>query len=143
MARVKQQPWQTVPYIRANGGCDVLDYLDRLRERKLRSWLHFEELRKQIIARGPFDVGPPYWQAVGDSLFEISWGHNRVYCSVEGQRIVMMYAAVYKLWPKFRSADRRKCESGRDDVRSAAYDQEQRELKYLAFCQRRGKDGSL
>jgi hypothetical protein len=115
--------------------------LERLKADNLKSWLHFEEIRRQMLERGPFAVGPPYWEGLGDGLYEISWGRNRVYCSVETERCVVMYLGVYKLWKKFRRSDRRACEARRNDFLSAAYDQEQRELKYLAHCQRRGKNG--
>ena len=143
MIKGPRQPWTTVPYIGPNGCCDVLDYLDKLRGRKINSWQNFENIREKIETDGPFAVGPPYWQGVGDDLFEISWGHHRVYCSVEHPQRVLMYLAVYKLWPKLRPGDRKKCNTRRSDVRSSAYDDEQRQLKYLAYCQRRGRNGSL
>ena len=131
--------WQILPYIATSGSSDVLDYLESIKDTKRRSWEHFENLRKQIEQRGPFALGGPYWEAVGDQLYEISWGRNRAYCSVEGERIVVMYVAVLKLWPKMRSGDRKKCLVRRDDFRSASYDHEKRTYSYLGHRQRRGK----
>jgi hypothetical protein len=139
MPKPEKPVWRTLPYISASGASEVLDYLEELKASDLKSWLHFKNICEQIVARGPFAVGPPYWEGLGDGLFEISWGHNRVYCSVEGTRVVMMYVAVYKLWKKFRPEDRKKCEARRADVQSVAYDEQQREYLYLAHCQRRGK----
>lgn len=88
-------------------------------------------------------VGPPHWKGLGGELFEIRWRRHRIYCSVEDPRRVMMYVAVYKLWDKFRASDRNKCLTRRADTLSADYDEEQRKFKYLAYCQRRGKNGSI
>lgn len=132
-------PWRVVPYIAPSGSCDVRDYLDNLRNTKRRSWEQFDIIRKEIEERGPFALGGPYWEAVGDKLYEISWGRHRAYCSVEGERVVVMYVAVLKLWPKMRKGDRRKCLSRRDDFQSIDYDFEKRTYLYLAHQQRRGK----
>jgi hypothetical protein len=136
--------WRTVPYVSPSGASEVVDYLRDLRDGNRKSWEFFENIRSQIVERGPFIVGPPYWEGVGGELFEVSWGRHRVYCSVEEPRLVVMYCAVYKLWPKFRSADRRKCETRRSDFRSGEYDEESRSYLYEMHRQKRdnrGKDG--
>lgn len=135
--------WQIVPYVAPSGGSDVLDYLEDLKSRKRRSWEHFEIIRKEMEQRGPFDLGGQYWESVGDQLYEISWGRNRAYCSVEGERIVVMYVAVLKLWPKMRKGDRRKCLVRRADFQSVGYDLEEREYLYRAHRTLRGKHESF
>jgi hypothetical protein len=137
--RTFRLPWKVVPYIAPSGSSDVLDYLEALKGRKRRSWDHLQIILKEMEQRGPFDLGGQYWEAVGDQLYEISWGRNRAYCSVEGERVVVMYVAVNKLWPKMRSGDRKKCFVRRADFQSAAYDLENREYLYRAHCNRRGK----
>lgn len=138
-------PWKVVPYIAPSGRCDVLDYLEDLRDRKRRSYEHFEIIRAEMEARGPFNLGGQYWEAVGDQLYEISWGRNRAYCSVEDNRIVVMYVTVLKLWKKMRASDRRLCLSRRADFQTIGsdlkdgYDLEKRELLYRAYRQKRGK----
>jgi len=132
-------PWRVLPYISPSGASDVLDYLEDLKRKNRREWERFEIVRKEMEARGPFDLGGQYWEAVGDQLYEISWGRNRAYCSVENDRIVMMYVTVRKLWPKMRPKDRRKCLSRRADVQSRSYDLESREHLHRAHRQRRGK----
>lgn len=138
-----QPPWQTVPYIAPNGACDVIEYLAGVRKEDARSWLRLENIRKLMIERGPFAVGPPYWEGLGDGLYEVRSEQHRIYCSVEPQRLIVMYLAVWKLWPKFLSKHRRLCEARQQDFQSAAYDQEQRELLHKAYSQRKGKNGSL
>ena len=143
MAKPPRQQWRTVPYIEASGRCDVLDYLENLKAKNLRSWQHFQNIRSQVIERGPFAVGPPYWEGLGDGVYEVSWGRHRIYCTIEPEKRVVMYVAVLKRWRVFRNSDRALCEARRVDFLSPDYDEEQRALLYKARCQRRGKNGSV
>lgn len=141
MGNQQRPPWRTVPYIAPDGRSDVLDYLNDLRSRDVRAWQRIENIREQFIARGPFVVGPPYWEGVGGGLYEIRSNHYRVYCSVESEQRVVMYVAVFKLWKKFRH--RTLCDTRRADFLSADYDEQKREYLYLARSQKRGRNGSV
>lgn len=145
MANAAPNKWRTVPYIEPNGVSDVLNYLEKLQANNPKHRLHFDHIVEQFALRGPFAVGYPYWKAQDGGFFAIRWGGrfgHRIYCCVEGERQIVMLVAVRKLWPTFRKEDQRKCEERRTDFLTAAYDQEQRGLKYLANRQRRGKNGS-
>jgi hypothetical protein len=132
-----------VPYVKASGSCPVMDFLEDLRSSDLRTFLWFNEvLRPLIEERGPFEIGGSYWEALGDGLYEISFGRRRIYCSVEGRRVIMMYQAVRKTWQKFRKSDRKLCEQARAEVQSGEYDEEKRAYLYKLYIQRRTRNGT-
>ena len=134
--------WRLVPYVAASGKCEVRDYLEQLKANNFKSFAMFDQaLRPRFEMEGPFAVGTPYWEGLGDGLFEISWGRHRIYCSVEDPRRIMMYVAAYKLWRKFKREHKRLCEQRRAEMLSSAYDEEFRELTLRAYQQRREKNG--
>ena len=144
MAKPPPKPrWRTVPYIASGGRSDVLDYLEDLKTKDFSQWQHFQNIKDEMLNRGPFDVGPPHWVGVGGGLFELRWRKNRIYCSIEPTQRIVMYVAVLKRWRLFRATDRAKCESRRAEFLSPDYDEQQREYLYLANRQRRQKDGPV
>lgn len=134
--------WRLVPYIGPSGKCPILDYLNELRRMDRRRYLQFQEvLRPMLESRGPFDVGPPYWVGVGDSLWEIRFGRCRIYCSIKDPKQAMMLLGATKFWKKFRPGDRALCLQRKADCENEAYDQEQREYLYRGLCKRRRENG--
>jgi len=133
--------WHFLPYVNPSGRSPVLDFLAELQEKHVKKRLQFDVLRQNLEAAGPFAVGGTYWEAVGDELYEMSWGRCRIYCCLSkvSRKRVMMLLGVIKLWPKFRPGDRNLCLQYKADIESAAYDQEHRELLYQAHCQRRAR----
>ena len=122
----------------------MLDFLEDLRGQALAKYVLFQEvLRPQFESRGPFNVGPPYWENLGDGWHDIRWGGRcRVYCSVENPRLIVMYAGAIKRWRTFDPGDRRRCENGRADFLGHDYDQEKREYLYHARRQRHHDESS-
>jgi len=110
----------------------------------MRQYAHFQHVvRPEMEVRGPFEVNGRYWESLGQGLYEIRFGKGRIYCSVIGlRRLIMLYRAVIKRWPKFRPEDRRFCEQCKPDAESADYDQEKREYLYRNLCQRRTANGT-
>lgn len=133
--------WLFSPYIQPSGRCQVLDYLDGLREGDRASFAAFYEvLLPEMQVRGPFDVGGRYWTALGGGYYEIRFAtRQRIYCRILGRRCVMMLVGATKRWRTWDRADQRACEQARADIESGNYDQEQREYLYRGHCQRRGK----
>ncbi len=136
--------WRLVPYVTATGRCQVLDFLEALRSQAFAKYVHFQEvLRPEFETRGPFNVGPPSWENLGDGWHDIRWGGRcRIYCSVEDARLIVMYIGVIKRWRTFDRSDRKRCANGRADFLSEDYDQEQREYLYYARCQRQSNGRS-
>lgn len=133
--------WRLVPYIKSSGHSPVLDFLEQLRLGDMKRYAPFQMLRKEFESRGPFAVGGPYWEGLGGGLFDISWGRCRIYCSLTDPRQIMMLLGLIKRWRTFTNSDRRLCEQYKSDIESGAYDQEQREYRYQAYCERRGQGG--
>jgi hypothetical protein len=117
----------------------VLEFLNGLGDERL--VVFHETVTPALELHGP-DIGSPYCEQLDDGFSEISWGRCRIYCSIIDPRRFMMYVGVIKLWPRFRPRDRRLCEHGRADVESGNYDQESRQLLYLARLQKRSANGS-
>lgn len=135
--------WRLVSYITEQGRCVITEFLADLRRTNARAYVEFlEHWRPLFEAQGPFRIGPPHWEGLGGELYEIRWGRNRIYCSVERVRTVMMLLGRIKTWPKFTKEDRKVCEQRLADVRSRSYDQSQRQKAYEAR-QQRGKNGTL
>lgn len=123
-------PWRFVPYIKGSGRSQVLEYLEALRESDYRAYVALEEVVIPLLeAQGPFKTGPPYWKGLGDGWYEVRSGRERLYCCIEGNRIVVMLVGRTKRWREFRDSDRKVCETARADYRSTEYDQEKR--RYL------------
>lgn len=141
---LKRGGWRLVPYIKATGRCQVLDFLVALRARALTKYVTFQEVVKPLLEeRGPFQVGPPYWENLGDGWHDIRWsGRCRIYCSVEDPELVVMYTGCEKRWRTFDDGDRQACESGQADFTSNDYDQEQREYLYHARRNRESDEHS-
>ena len=126
--------WLLVPYITAKGRCPVRVFLEELKRQALAKYVQFQEvLRAELETRGPFEVGPPYWEGLGAGFYDIRWsGRCRIYCSLEGEQQIVMYIGCVKRWRTFESDDRHTCEGYRADFQSEQYDQEQREYLYRA-----------
>jgi len=135
--------WLFVPYIAESGKSEVQDWLTQLREDRFTDFVFFQEtLRPLFVTEGPFKVGPPYWEGLGEGLYEVRFGRCRLYCSVEDARQIVMYRGVVKRWPKFDAKDRKFCERGREDFKSQEYDQEKRGYLYRDHCQKRSQSGN-
>lgn len=133
--------WKLVPYIEENGRSQVLDFLEDVRAHDLEAYaLFYESIKPEFEKRGPFEVGPPYWEGLKGGLWEISWGRRRIYCCLQPQKRVLMLLGVFKRWRRFRDADRRICERYRADAERPDYDHEARAYRYWVR-QRRGKNG--
>ena len=135
--------WRLVPYISASGRCPVREFLRDLKRSNPRAAADFYELwRPRFEKHGPFVVGPPHWEGLGDELYEIRWcGKCRIYCSVEPIRRVLMYMGVVKRWRRFDPEHRRTCDNRRADVRSKDYDDQKREYIYHGVNQKRRENG--
>lgn len=140
MGPVARSGWQAVPYIKASGRSQVLDFFEDLQANRFSD---HQELLVIAIPRleesGPMVVGPPLWVGVGGGLFEIRRGRMRVYCSLEPGQKIVMYIGREKRWREFTAGDRKLCEAGRDDYLSSQYDHAERETFYLQWRSRRGK----
>lgn len=133
--------WKLLPYIAETGKSEVIDFLDELRSSRFKMFVHFDHVVKPLLEeKGPFAVGPPHWEGVGGSLYEIRSGKVRIYCAVKHPKVVLMYRGVVKFWPLFRGSDRSICERYHVDAMSSRYNQQQRELEHLAYQQRRSND---
>jgi len=137
-----QEKWRLVPYIGESGHSQILDWLEDVHAQHPTRYIEWQEVvKRRLLDHGPFAVGPPLWEGLGDGFFEVRWGRCRIYCSVESGRRVMMYEGAIKRWRKFDLRTRRICEQRRADVQSDAYDEEQRNYRYLDYCKKRGRNG--
>ena len=138
-----EDDWRLVPYIAPSGHSAVMDFLGELHRTEPKSFIKFHEIVvPRLEERGPFHVGPPMWEGLGDGLWEIRWGRCRIYCSIEHVRRVFMYDGVIKRWRAFDKTDRQRCQQGRADVASGDYDEEEREYLYHDYCQKRQTNGT-
>jgi hypothetical protein len=141
--RTQPSPWWLVCYVTEQGQCPVRRFLRDLRRKDPKSYVEFRTHWVPLFVElGPFRIGPPHWEGLGGELYDIRWGRNRIYCSVEPAQTIMMLLGRIKMWRTFDNADRRICEQRLADVRSDSYEQAQRETIYEARHQR-GEDGTL
>ena len=144
---VPPQRWRLVPYIAPDGKCPVNDeLLDSLRENDPKAYLKFRECHARALEEHGPSIGEPRWKGLDDGLYEICWngknrGHNRIYCSPERGKRIVMFGGDIKRWGKFDRGTRKVCKARQADFRSPTYDQEQREISYMA--RRRGRQNGV
>ena len=138
--------WRLVPYVSPNFRCQVHEWIeDDLRLARPAAYVEFYDDKKGLAQKlqrhGPAALErTPAWKRYGDGLYALRWERGcRIYCSVESNKRIVMYHGCIKTWREF--IHRSVCNQRRKDFLSSEYDQQVRELRYLALRKRRGQNG--